>query len=387
MKILLYYWNAYSNYFLQIQLEKLGYTVIPWKDEGLILDEEEALKRLSEELENGYQAVFSFNYFKAVAIACGNQKVPYVSWIQDSPLLSLYDNTAYLETNYFFCFDYEQYEGMKARGVSHAYYYPLGVDMKALCEIADCGQGKEEYGADVSFVGSLYSERNMFSVLDSLPAFLKGYIEAICQAQLRVPGIRFSQVRVPENILNPLKKILVFHGMDETKLTYEVLVENLIDRNVTAIERNQMIQRLSEEFDFRLYTKADTSRYPKVKNCGTVDYYMEMPKVFRQSKININISLRSIRCGIPLRILDIIASGGFVLTNYQEDLYRYFEEGKSIATFYNLDDMIEKIHYYLEHEEERKSIIEEGMKVVKREMDFSVLLPRILELAGISQNP
>lgn len=384
MKILLYYWKAYSNFFLQIQLEKLGYTVIPWKDEGLIRDEEEALERLGEELKKGYQAVFSYNYFKTVAIACNRQNTSYISWIQDSPLLSLYDNTTYLETNYFFCFDYEQYEAMKARAVTHAYYFPLATDVEALSEAADCLQEKEEYLADVSFVGSLYSERNMFSALDNLPDFLKGYIEGICQAQLRIPGIRFSQVRVPENIMDTLKKILVFHGMSETKLTYEILVENLIDRQVTAVERNQMIQRLSKQFDFKLYTGADTSQYPQVKNCGTVDYYKEMPKVFRQSKININISLRSIRTGIPLRVLDILASGGFVLTNYQEDLYRYFEEGKSIVTFYNLDDMIEKIHYYLEHEEERRSILEEGRKIICEEFDFPILLPQVLELAGIN---
>lgn len=34
---------------------------------------------------------------------------------------------------------------------------------------------------------------------------------------------------------------------------------------------------------------------------GPVDYYKQMPYIFKLSDINLNISLKSIRTGIPLR--------------------------------------------------------------------------------------
>ncbi len=50
-------------------------------------------------------------------------------------------------------------------------------------------------------------------------------------------------------------------------------------------------------------------------------------KVFYSSKININMTLRSIESGVPLRIIDIMSIGGFVMSNNQEEIPELFEEG------------------------------------------------------------
>ena len=52
-----------------------------------------------------------------------------------------------------------------------------------------------------------------------------------------------------------------------------------------------------------------------------------MPLVFQNSKINLNITLRSIKNGIPLRAIDIMGAGGFLLTNYQNDFGLHFTDG------------------------------------------------------------
>lgn len=67
-----------------------------------------------------------------------------------------------------------------------------------------------------------------------------------------------------------------------------------------------------------------------------------MPKVFKCSKVNLNISLKTIRTGIPLRILDILASGGFVISNFQEELAEYFRLGEEIITYGDIEEL-----YYL----------------------------------------
>lgn len=58
-------------------------------------------------------------------------------------------------------------------------------------------------------------------------------------------------------------------------------------------------------------------------NKGPIDYYNEMPYVFNNSRINLNITLRSIKSGIPLRAMDICGAGGFLLSNYQADFYDF----------------------------------------------------------------
>ena len=57
---------------------------------------------------------------------------------------------------------------------------------------------------------------------------------------------------------------------------------------------------------------------------GTAEIMKEAPLIYRCSKINLNISLKSILTGIPLRAFEIMGSGGFLASNYQEDFLEFF---------------------------------------------------------------
>ena len=56
-----------------------------------------------------------------------------------------------------------------------------------------------------------------------------------------------------------------------------------------------------------------------------------MPLIFRESKINLNITLRSITSGMPLRALDIMGAGGFLLSNYQQELAENYIDGEELV--------------------------------------------------------
>ena len=385
MKILLYRWQAYSDRFLEHNLQAMGHEVNVWSNDAVMRDEESALCHLEKELKKGYDVVFSYNYFKMIAIVCHTKSVPYIVWTQDSPMFGMYDHTALFETNYFFCFDYEQCERMKQSGSKNVFYCPLATDVLSMKKIVDsCTENeKNTYRAGISFVGSLYTERDMWSGLNGMPEFLKGYFDGIVKTQLRLPTLRFSQARIPLDVMKRIRQVLDFKGLEESNVRYEELIDNLIDRQVTVMERRKMIQLLERRLEFKLYTGSDTSDYPKVNNCGTVDYYTEMPKVFKHSDINLNVSLRSIRSGIPLRILDVMAAGGFLLTNAQPELELFFKEGESIATFQSLEEMDEKIDFYLANDSARKRITENGYRIVENQFDFKVRLPQIFEKAGL----
>ena len=104
-----------------------------------------------------------------------------------------------------------------------------------------------------------------------------------------------------------------------------------------------------------------------------------MPKVFKTSAINLNISLKTIRTGIPLRILDILASGGFVLSNFQEELAEYFKLGEEIITYGDLEELYYLTDYYLKHEEERKCIAANGLERVKKDFRFEDRMRKMIE--------
>jgi spore maturation protein CgeB len=63
---------------------------------------------------------------------------------------------------------------------------------------------------------------------------------------------------------------------------------------------------------------------------------------------------------IKARNFEIPAFGGFELTQYCLEIEDYFEIGKEIAIFSNIDDLLRQIDYYLTHDRERESLRRAG---------------------------
>ena len=59
-----------------------------------------------------------------------------------------------------------------------------------------------------------------------------------------------------------------------------------------------------------------------------------------------------------------MACGGFCLTNYQPEIATLFEDGKELVMYMDVKDMLQKVEYYLEHEEERVQIAKAGREKV-----------------------
>ena len=82
----------------------------------------------------------------------------------------------------------------------------------------------------------------------------------------------------------------------------------------------------------------------------------EMPLVFHESRINLNITMRPIATGLSLRLFDVCGCGGFLLTNWQEELPELYEPGVEAEYFGSKEELLDKAGYYLEHDEERAEI-------------------------------
>ncbi len=82
-----------------------------------------------------------------------------------------------------------------------------------------------------------------------------------------------------------------------------------------------------------------------------------LPFLFSQAKIILNFLRPQNFDAHNMRSIEVPATGNFLLTERSyEHTHILFEEGKSIVCFDTLDELIEKIQYYLTHEEERLAI-------------------------------
>ncbi|WP_414848025.1 CgeB family protein [Bacillus sp. IT-79MI2] len=80
------------------------------------------------------------------------------------------------------------------------------------------------------------------------------------------------------------------------------------------------------------------------------------------------------------RTFEISACGAFQLTDIRPDVSEFYKPGYDIETYRTPQELIEKIEYYLNNEEERKTIASRALNRIQNEHTFS---HRILELLGI----
>lgn len=78
--------------------------------------------------------------------------------------------------------------------------------------------------------------------------------------------------------------------------------------------------------------------------------------VYNSCKIAISVSNFQFKRYYSDRLLRIMACGAFPLSHDFEQMELDFTEGHDIATFKNINELIEKCHYYLSHDNERNTI-------------------------------
>lgn len=143
-----------------------------------------------------------------------------------------------------------------------------------------------------------------------------------------------------------------------------------------------MVELISERFQMDLYTLDENVKIGRAVNRGIADYMIDMPKIFRLSKINMNVTGKSIHTGIPLRAMDIMGCGGFLLTNFQEDFFRHFEPDVDFVYYTSFEEMLDKAGYYLAHDEEREKIRRSALEKMTREHTFEIRVGQMLQIVN-----
>ncbi len=335
--------------------------------------------------DNDPDFVFSFNFLPVVSKVCNIDGIPYVSWIYDNPLLFLYSYQVINPCNIVLLFDSKQCEEFIRGGIKTVDYLPLAASTRRLDRIIIDEAVRDKYESDISFVGSLYTERRQYydEIAPKLDDYTLGYVEGLMHSQLQVSGVNFVEECLLPKIIAGIKNVTDIHTPSDSAESIEHLYANyVINRQITVMERKEILSMIGKEYPVRLYTYGQNNSFKPqgVQNMGPADYFRDMPYIFKLSKINLNITLRSITNGIPLRGYDILGSGGFLMSNYQVDLARHFIPGEDYEYYECRKDLMDKIGYYLKNEDERKSIAKNGHDKVAREHTFDVRVGQILDI-------
>lgn len=354
---------------------------------------EKLIGKLHEEKPD---AVFSYDYFPILSMVCEINEIPYLSWIYDCPQYTLLSGTITNSVNHIFCFDAFYTEKIRTYGAKNVYHLPLGADVEEFDRIL----GEEsknvvitepdhafekEYGGAVCFVGDLYDGEKNRLRHTNLSGYTAGYVEGLIQAQLRVYGYYLLGDAMKESIAEEIvKKCRLSLGENYRKEPFQMAVDT-VGMEVSAREREWAVEKLSEHFPVVLYTGSALPEgwaQKKLLTCRKyADYEKEVPFIFHNSGINLNITSRTIESGIPQRVLDILGCGGFCMTNWQPEIAELFADGEDLVMYTGMEDLLEKTAYYLEKEEERKTIAQKGYEKVKREFGMADRVEKIIAVS------
>lgn len=331
--------------------------------------------------------VFSMNFFPYVSELCEKLSIMYVCWSIDCPVLELYSKTLKNKCNRVFLFDRIQYEELNSYNPEKVFYLPLATNVerwdKEIAKISD--KDKEKYASDVSFVGSLYSEKSPLSLklYADLSEYVQGYIQGIVEAQLQVYGYNFLREVITTELITELKRVFPdYYSLQDSLIDMDrfVAANYYLGMLVSESERIRLLNKLANVSHVTLYTRSDVSSLPNVICRGGITTHEQMPRVFNLSKINLNITMKGIQSGLPLRIYDVMGCGGFLLTNYQQEIPMYFEIGKDLECYDSIDDCVQKVQYYLSHEDKRKEIADNGYKKVKQLHTYELRIAKMLKI-------
>lgn len=387
MKIIYCRWGSICEAGIMNAFKRLNITIADFNHKlGHVDYDKEYIKALADYIPRHPDAacVFSVNFQPVIARVCKVFKLPYISWTVDCPSFPLYSETLAYPTNRIFILDRLQAEKFAPVNPDNIFHMPMACDLDTWDKFKVTPAEQKKYQCDISFIGSLYTEKCKYNSIESdLPEYIRGYVNGLIDAQLNVFGYNFIEDSISDEWAADFKKYAGWYplGEDYIEDVKGIIADVYIGEKCTEQDRIRTLKAISENFNMDFYTLSDTTPLPKINNKGPADSARMQPYIFKCSKINLSMTNRPFKSGIPLRVFDIMGSGGFLISNYQPELAELFVPGEDIVLYDSIPDLLSKIDYYLKHEDERLQIAKNGYKKVKNHHTYDIRLKEILELA------
>lgn len=366
-----------TRIYRDVTVEELGYF---FGDEDKFHNERFEAKLRKQFDKRNYDLVISTNFYPVVARYCHELGLKYIAWSYDTPMNMLPCDEMKYATNYIFLFDRIEVEQYRNLGLDRFYHMPLAVDTDRL----DRYKASEKYSGEVSFVGKLYRPQ-LQKIKIGLDQNLIAYIDKLVHIQRDIMDRYVLDDLISQPIIDEMNR-----QYREKCRTLQIRKEHLsftVSEYVTYVDRIVLLEMMARRFDTHFYTyevtEDEKELLKNVKIHGEINYFTDMPVMFKSSKINLCTSLRAARSAIPLRALDIMGCGAFLLSSPQPELLEYFEDGKNVAVYHSNEEAVEKADYYLKHEDERNRLARSGYEKVKREFRYEDRFRKIFEIAGV----
>ena len=370
--------NKVTSLYSGVCADECGYF---FGDEDVFENENFEKKLLKQLNSKSYDLAISTNFYPVAARICNDKGLKYLAWCYDTPMRFDAEDLKKYDNSYIFAFDRIDAETYKNAGVERIYHLPLAVDTDRL----DKYSPSDRFKGEVSFMGKLYRSQ-ILKIKMGIDENLTAYVDKLISVQRGVPDRFIVEDLITQPIIDEFNRQYKESGRGLQ--ISKVHLSHVISEYVTYLDRIVMLEMMARRFDTHFYTyevmEDERAILKNVKIHGEINYFKEMPVMFKSSKINISGSFRAAKSAIPLRALDVMGCGAFLLSSPQAEVLEHFEDGKELAIYHSEAEAVDKAGYYLEHDDERKKVALAGYEKVKRDFGYKDRFAKMFEIAEVN---
>ncbi|MCR5813963.1 MAG: glycosyltransferase [Desulfovibrio sp.] len=288
-------------------------------------------------------------------------QLPLASWFVDNPHLIIHLYTRCISPwTCLFTWDFDNVASLKALGFPHVSYLPLGTDTDRFRP--NVGHAPAEWKSRLSFVGNSM----LFKVGGRLKSAHFPKEMTLAFQKVARAFIHSNQRSVRDFLASDFPEISARYETladNEAKLAYETA----ITWQATRLYRNALVARLlpfhptiAGDAGWRIeFRKASE----KPRFLPELNYYTELPIFYTCQDISFNCTSQQMKGAVNQRVFDCPASGGFVLTDWREQLEDLFTP-KEMVCYREADEIPDLVRYYLAHAKERQRFAQNARKRV-----------------------
>jgi spore maturation protein CgeB len=247
-------------------------------------------------------------------------------------------------SSFHFCIERSTISELKKVGITNAFLITHASEF--------FGYKNENNSLDlnVSFIGHLTSDFSTYPINQvNLSHHLLGHIyKRISKSSYSIqPEIRaLCEKNEIQRMLNCLAYgssvayQILMHEITKLSLPYRAEIFKILNPIPIAIIGGDLSNGTSSHDIYRM-SDSHINYYAATAN------YNQASEIYSNSRVNINLSSLQFDTGINNRIIDVVASGGFLLTDLRSDLLEIIPETREIS-FETPEELKEKIYFYLD---------------------------------------
>ena len=303
-------------------------------------------------------------------------QIPKVSWFMDAPItmrdrlkkhgLAAADVLASTDAHWFE--DVADVAPGLAERTIHALPLAATYDNEGPLDAAWAGP--------VSYVGQV---RDVDAVLDR--STIADYI--------RQALYRMAEVIAQNRYERPIQLIQNSPELADLRQRYDLLsfFRTYFHHVIWEAESRHRVQTLQPLADQGLQIYGNPEWTPRIQGTpleacftGKTVAHDDLPRLYRNSQINVNIHHVQSSTSLNQRMFDVPASGGFLITEYLPGLEELFEPEREVVFYRTPEELREKVQHYLERPDQCREIAERARARVLRDHTFAERWRQLLEI-------